>query len=213
VGRLAAEKNLDVLAEAFTLVATSLGRRVALAVAGDGPRAARLYDRVPGLRKLGFLRPGELAQVYASAAVCVFPSFTETCGLVALEAMASATAVVAADAGGFAENLAHGRTGLLVDPHDAAGFALSIVRLALDPVQRHVLGAAARRLALTRDRALEDEDLLAQYGAFAVLRRAGHLAPSPTRYIAAPRPSHDGDSREFSFWPRIPYHFRTGHEA
>jgi phosphatidylinositol alpha 1,6-mannosyltransferase len=167
VGRLAAEKNLDVLADAFNLTATSLGARAVLAVAGDGPCVSRLRSRVPGLRTLGFLRPGELAQVYASADMCVFPSFTETCGLVALEAMASGTAVIAADAGGFPENIVHGRTGLLEDPRDAAGFARSIVRLALDPSLRHLLGAAGRRFAVTRDRAVEDDELLAQYAAVA----------------------------------------------
>src|SRR5439155_21760323 len=53
-----------------------------------------------------FLDRDKLADVYASADICVLPSRTETCGLVALEAMASGLAVVAADAGGFRESIA-----------------------------------------------------------------------------------------------------------
>ena len=105
----------------------------------------------------------------------MFPSHTETCGLVALEAMASGVAVVAADAGGFRESVVHGRTGLLVPPDDARGFAAAIVRLALDGDRRRTLGIAARRFAVTRDCAAEDADLLAQYAAV-----AGTPAPAPT---------------------------------
>lgn len=184
VGRLAAEKNLDVLADAFCTADEALGPHAVFAIAGDGPSAHRLYRRHPGARRLGFLRPGELAQVYASADVCVFPSRTETCGLVALEAMASGVSVVAADAGGFRENVVHGRTGLLVEPSDARGFALAIVRLALDGVCRQTLGLAARRFAMTRDSVKEDGELLAQYAAVG-------WTPEPTPTARASRAASD----------------------
>ena len=183
VGRLAAEKNLGVLAEAFALSAQALGPRAVFAVAGDGPSAHRLYCRLPETRKLGFIPVAELADAYACADVCVFPSRTETCGLVALEAMASGAAVVAADAAGFPESIVHGRTGVLVAPHDGRGFALEIVRLCLDAERRQLLGAAARRFAETRDSAAEDDDLLSQYASVAgepSLRTAGRaLSPAP----------------------------------
>jgi glycosyltransferase involved in cell wall biosynthesis len=167
VGRLAAEKNLDLLADAFSTAGEALGSLAVFAVAGDGPSAHRLYRRLPGVRKLGFLPVGELADVYASADLCVFPSHTETCGLVALEALASGVPVVVADAAGLRESVVHGRTGLLVPPHDARGFAAAVVRLALDGSSRHLMGLAARRFALTRDCADEDRELLAQYAAVA----------------------------------------------
>ena len=167
VGRLAAEKNLDVLADAFGSAAEALGPLAVFAVAGDGPGATRLYRRLPGARKLGFLPVNDLADIYASDDLCVIPSRTETCGLVALEAMASGVPVVVADAGGLQESVVHGRTGLLVPPHDARGFAAAIVRLALDGTQRQLMGLAARRFALTRDCTMEDHDLLAQYAAVA----------------------------------------------
>jgi phosphatidylinositol alpha 1,6-mannosyltransferase len=159
VGRLAAEKNRD------------------------GPGAPRLYRRLPPTRTLGFLPVGEIADVYAAADVCVFPSHTETCGLVALEAMASGVPVVVADAEGFRESVVHGGTGLLVPPHDARGFAAGIVRLALDGARRRTMGIAARRFALTRDCAAEDDDLLRQYAAV-----AGAPEPSPAGSAARAEP-------------------------
>jgi len=182
VGRLAPEKNLDVLADAFRTAGEALGSRAVFAVAGDGPGAHRLYRRMPDARKLGFLPVGVLADVYAAADLCVLPSHTETCGLVALEAMASGVPVIAADAGGLRESIVHGRTGLLVAAHDAPGFALEIVRLALDGMRRLMLGFAARRFALTRDSTAEDYDLLAQYAA---------AAWTPVPSLAARNPDRD----------------------
>ena len=167
VGRLAAETTLSVLAEAFDIAGEALGSRAVFALAGDGPGATRLYRRLPGARKLGFLPVSEIADVYAAADLAVFPSHTETCGLVALEAMASGVPVVVADAEGLGESVVHGRTGLLVPPHDARGFAAAIVRLVLDGPSRHLMGLAARRFAQTRDCTDEDHELLAQYAAVA----------------------------------------------
>src|SRR5207342_567902 len=97
---------------------------------------------------LGFLERDRLAEVYASADICVLPSRTETCGLVALEAMASGLAVVAADAGGFRESIAHNRTGRLVAPDDVTGFAVEILSLVISPQRRAEVAAAARAAAV-----------------------------------------------------------------
>ncbi len=192
VGRLAPEKNLGVLAATFNLAAEALGPRAVFVVAGDGPRASRLYREAGFARVLGFLPPGDLARVYASADIAVLPSTTETCGLVALEAMASGLAVIAADAGGFRESIAHGRTGLLVPSDDPRAFAAEIARLALDATSRILLGAAARSFAVSRNSDGEDAELLAQYAAAARAPRpaarphpAGPPAPDSPLWRAA----------------------------
>jgi phosphatidylinositol alpha 1,6-mannosyltransferase len=192
VGRLAPEKSLDVLAEAFTLAAGALGSRAVFVVAGDGPAARTLYRQAPFVRILGFLPLGELARVYASADIAVLPSRTETCGLVALEAMASGLPVIAADAGGFRESIVHGKTGVLAPPDDARGFAAEIARLSLDPKARLFLGAAARNFTVTRDSEAEDADLLVRYAAAAqspeptgLPRRVPRLDPRPPRWRVA----------------------------
>jgi phosphatidylinositol alpha 1,6-mannosyltransferase len=165
VGRLAAEKNLDILADAFALAHEALGSRARFVIAGEGPMGPKLAARLPWALKLGFLPPDRLAQLYASADLCVLPSHTETCGLVALEAMASGLPVVAADAGGLRESVVHGTSGLRVPHRDAPGFASAICSLAVDAPRRRRFSGQARVCAVARDRSLEDDVLLDQYRA------------------------------------------------
>lgn len=165
VGRLAAEKNLDVLIAAWDDARRTLGDQAVFVIAGDGPRAGRVRRALPWARQLGFLDRHRLAALYASADLCVLPSASETCGLVALEAMASGLPVIAADAGGFRESVEHGRSGLLVPPRDPGRFADAIVDLVRDEEQRQELSAGARRAAAARDVAIEDRQLLSQYAA------------------------------------------------
>ena len=87
VGRVSYEKNI----EAF-LQLDIPGTKV---VCGVGPLEACLTERYPQVRWLGVLTRPELAKVYAAADVFVFPSKSETFGLVMLEAMASGTPVAA----------------------------------------------------------------------------------------------------------------------
>ena len=176
VGRLAPEKNIDVLAEAWIAARERVGQRATFVIAGEGPERRRLLTHLPWVRQLGFLDRDKLADVYASADICVLPSNTETCGLVALEAMASGLAVVAADAGGFRESITQGQTGRLVAPEDATGFAAEILSLVISPQRRTALATAARAAALARDVAPENLELLRQYASAAGLP-AGEAAP------------------------------------
>lgn len=165
VGRLAPEKNLEVLIEAWDTARKLHGQRATFVVAGEGPMAERIVRRLPFVRMLGFLPRETLAALYASADVCVLPSHTETCGLVALEAMASGLPVIAADAGGLRESVQHGVTGLLVPPHDATGYLAAIGELVGSPDRRFALGAAGREAAIARDVARENAELLEEYAA------------------------------------------------
>jgi len=160
VGRLAREKNLDVLTKAWQLAYKALGQRVTFVVAGEGPYARRIAARLPFVRLLGFLPRQHLARLYACADLC-----TETCGLVALEAMSSGVPVIAADAGGFRDSVAHGETGLLVSPHEPLAYLEAMIALVRSPARRFALAAAARERALERDIAGEDAELLERYRA------------------------------------------------
>lgn len=173
VGRLAPEKNIDVLAAAWIAARERVGQRATFVLAGEGPETRRLLAQLPWVRQLGFLDRARLAEVYASADICVLPSRTETCGLVALEAMASGLAVVAADAGGFRESITQGRSGLLIAPDDPVEFAAAMLSLVAAPVRRAELGVAARAAAIARDVAPENLELLQQYAAAAGLSLAG----------------------------------------
>ena len=173
VGRLAAEKNLGVLPDLWAKAAPQLGGRAVLVVAGEGPEGPRLRAALPDARFLGFLDRDALAGLYASADVCVLPSRTETCGLVALEAMASGIPVIAADAGGFRDSVRPDHNGALVPPTDAAAFAAALIELVEDGARRARLSAGARATAVQRDQRAEDDELLAQYHAFGRVPQQG----------------------------------------
>src|SRR5262249_19237356 len=143
----------------------ALGARVSFVVAGEGPDARLVTSGAPFVRQLGFMDRDSLADLYASADLCVLPSRTETCGLVALEAMASGLPVIAANAGGLAESVRHDENGLLVAPDHTQGFADAIVTLAIDADRRRRHSLGARETALSRDIKGEDEELLQQYAA------------------------------------------------
>lgn len=82
---------------------------------------------------------------YAAADVCVVPSHYEPFGLVAIEAMASQTPVVASDVGGLQFTVVPEVTGLLAPPKDEVAFAAAIDRILINPAWRDQLGEAARQ--------------------------------------------------------------------
>jgi glycosyltransferase involved in cell wall biosynthesis len=151
VSRLAVEKDVDTLVASFRRVHNRLGDALCFVVAGDGPQADEVRAALPFAIHRGFLARAELADLYADADLFVFPSRTETCGLVVLEAMASGLPVIASNEGGVRENLRSGINGLALPGGDAAAFAAAIEELAIDRQQRHAMGQAARAFAVGRD--------------------------------------------------------------
>jgi len=121
VGRVSKEKNL----EAF-LSADLPGRKV---VIGTGPHLPALKSRFPDVTFTGAKSGEELAQHYASADVFVFPSRTDTFGLVMLEAMASGVPVAAYPVTGPLDVVTSGVSGILdEDLAKAARAALELDR-------------------------------------------------------------------------------------
>jgi glycosyltransferase involved in cell wall biosynthesis len=119
VGRLAIEKNVD----AFLRMAWT-GSKVIL---GDGPERARLQAQYPGALFTGFLFGEDLAAHLAAADVMVFPSLTDTFGLVNLEAMACGVPVAAFPVTGPIDVVQEGLTGALdTDLAQAARRALEV---------------------------------------------------------------------------------------
>ncbi|MFD8869156.1 D-inositol-3-phosphate glycosyltransferase [Streptomyces sp. NPDC059590] len=85
----------------------------------------------------------ELADWYRAASVLVMPSYSESFGLVAVEAQACGTPVVAAEVGGLPVAVRDGRSGILVSGHDPADYARALRRLADDPGLLKRLGTGA----------------------------------------------------------------------
>jgi glycosyltransferase involved in cell wall biosynthesis len=121
LGRVAVEKNVAAFLD-LDLPGTKV-------IIGDGPDRAALESRYPGAVFLGFKFGVELAQALSSADVFVFPSRTDTFGLVLLEAMACGTPAAAYPVTGPIDVVAQGVTGVLdEDLGRAARAALSLDR-------------------------------------------------------------------------------------
>ncbi|MCT2295926.1 glycosyltransferase [Brachybacterium muris] len=159
VGRLAAEKEIHRLRP-------MMDRRddVALAIVGDGPFRRELEEMFAGTSTVfpGFMEGEELASAFASSDAFVFPSVTETLGLVILEGMASGLPVVAARSGPTLEQVTDGENGLLFDSGDEASLERALERLA-DTELRSRIRTAARAEAEKFSWENASDDLLRYY--------------------------------------------------
>ena len=143
VGRLAAEKNLELLVRAFrTAQASAPAAR--LVIVGDGPMRAALQAAVPEAHFAGQRLGTDLAAHYASADLFLFPSLTETFGNVVAEAMASGLAVVSYDYAAGAELIESGLDGILVACDNEVQFQRSAAALAASAPMRRTMGQRAR---------------------------------------------------------------------
>lgn len=123
VGRLAAEKNLDLTVKTYQALKQN-NRPVKLVFCGDGPYRAKLQADCPEAIFMGMATHAQLAVAYASADLFVFPSLTETFGNVTLEALASGTPVLAFDCAAAKEVINDDHNGWLVAGEDAQRFVL-----------------------------------------------------------------------------------------
>ncbi len=170
VGRLASEKNLGLLLNAFEAMQQQRPD-IKLLFVGDGPLREALQLRCPQAVFAGNRRGEDLAAHYASADCFVFPSVTETYGNVTPEAMASGLPVVAFGYAAAGRLIRDGHNGLLAPTHDAAAFIAQAVRLATDDALLRRLGMAARETALAQ----QWDAVVAQVET--LLKRAMHRAP------------------------------------
>jgi glycosyltransferase involved in cell wall biosynthesis len=148
-GRLTREKGVDLLADAF-LEAHRLRPALQLVIAGGGPEEGAMRERLgDAVTFLGWLEGDALAAAYASADLFLFCSRTDTYGQVLLEAQASGLPVVAVAAGGPAELVAHGRSGLLCTAEPAL-IGLTVAGLAGSPSARRRLSRGGLRAVRER---------------------------------------------------------------
>ena len=144
VGRLSAEKQIERILPVLKAMPNAR-----LALVGDGPHREQLQKTFAGTPTtfVGYLSGEELAGAYASADAFLFPSSTETLGLVLLEAMAAGCPVVAANRGGIPDIVTDGQNGCLYEP-DRPDDLVRATRLLLEErVQRQRMREAARQEA------------------------------------------------------------------
>ncbi|ADY56268.1 glycosyl transferase group 1 [Syntrophobotulus glycolicus DSM 8271] len=140
VGRLAAEKDLDILIAGIERVNVSYADKVQFILVGEGPYAKLLKERTDkNVLLTGYLEGQELARIYASCDAFVFPSSTETFGNVVLEAMASGLPVIAVNAGGVKDNVLDSYNGLMCSPRDSENLAKAIITLIEDKILLKIL--------------------------------------------------------------------------
>jgi glycosyltransferase involved in cell wall biosynthesis len=128
VGRLAAEKNLDLIVTTYKSLVQS-GRNVKLVFAGDGPYRTALQAQCPDALFMGMCNHAELAQIYASSDLFLFPSLTETFGNVTLESLASGTPVLAYDCAAATELVKDAWNGWLVPGEDPQRYVLKALEI------------------------------------------------------------------------------------
>jgi glycosyltransferase involved in cell wall biosynthesis len=155
IGRLEVRKGVTDLANAIPLVLRRfkaarfrfVGRSLPYPGTGQDMREMLMRQLAPVSHAVEFLDGVPYDQVhryYAASDICVVPSVWENFPNVCLEAMSAARGVVGSSAGGMAEMIDDGRTGLLVPPRNSKAIADAILTLLREPERRKAIGRAAR---------------------------------------------------------------------
>ena len=165
IGRFDPRKGIETLIRAAARLCQQedLAEQLLVLVGGgstpgqlDGNERDRLENLVAALglgervRFTGRISDRDLPAYYAAADVCAVPSFYEPFGLVAIEAMASETPVVASNVGGLQFTVVPEETGLLVPPRDDRALAEAIARILRNPAWGKHLGANGRARAAAK---------------------------------------------------------------
>jgi glycosyltransferase involved in cell wall biosynthesis len=141
IGRLSAEKQIERIRPVLEALPEAR-----LALVGDGPHRQQLERVFEGTATtfVGYLSGDALASAYASGDAFVFPSSTETLGLVLLEAMAAGCPVVGANRGGIPDIVTDGVNGRLYEPDQPSSLITAVQRLLGDQASRGQLRQSAR---------------------------------------------------------------------
>lgn len=202
-GRIQPLKGPDVAVRAVHRLADRFGEHrwrliIVGGASGTGRRPGhRLHELVDllGTRDTIDFRPpvpaADLVTVFRAGDVVAVPSYNESFGLVAIEAQAAGTPVVAAAVGGLTVAVDDGVSGRLVDGHDPDRWADALAAVVLDPVARDRLALGARRQALQFSWDATVDGLLAAYRS----ARAGALSSRIVERFDAARMRVTGGGR------------------
>ncbi|MDL1898997.1 glycosyltransferase family 4 protein [Anaerolineae bacterium CFX7] len=151
-GRLEIGKGVMTLAEAVPMVVRTFPQARFIFVGADKnsmqQQLSELFARAnvtENVKFVGHVAYDDIPAYYRSSTVCIVPSYYESFGNVALEAMACGKPVVASNVGGLAEIIRNGQDGLLVPPKDARALANAILTVLGNPTQARDWGRNARK--------------------------------------------------------------------
>ena len=148
VGRLSAEKQIERIKPVLDNIPGTC-----LALIGDGPHRGQLEKIFENTKTnfIGYLSGEELASAYASGDIFLFPSSTETLGLVLLEAMATGCPVIGANKGGIPDIIDDGINGCLYNPDDKDNGESSLIeatkKILADKNKKEAMRKEARKEA------------------------------------------------------------------
>jgi glycosyltransferase involved in cell wall biosynthesis len=148
VGRLTPEKSVRLFVELEQRLLAAGQRNFELVLVGEGSEKEWLKNNLQLAEFPGILRGEVLAEAFANMDVFVFPSQTDTFGLVLLEAMASGVPVVVSPEAAVRVEVQHGITGFAA--RDIGAFTESVLRLMDSEALRREMSCAARRFACSK---------------------------------------------------------------
>lgn len=162
-GRLAEEKSIPILIEAFKAFYKDYDLQ--LMIVGDGPLKKTLSKQLKKTPHVftGMHKGEDYAELFGAADIFAFPSKTETFGQVVLEAMASGLPVLGFDAPGVRDLVVDQVSGLLAPEHDNDGFKASLKKLLDNPQEAQSYGEAGREEATKRSWTNILDELIAEY--------------------------------------------------
>lgn len=152
VGNLQRDKGPDLLISAAALLQDG-GLRCQILLAGQGPqrhvlvRMIATFDLGETVRLVGAIPPHDVHVWLSAADICVVPSRRESFGIVAMEAMASGTAVLAADVGGLRDHIKDGVNGFLFGSGDREDLAIRLRELLSTAAMRQVVVEGGKQTA------------------------------------------------------------------
>ncbi len=148
VGRLSAEKQIERIKPVLEALPETR-----LALVGDGPyrqQLEKIFNNT-ATNFIGYLSGKDLASAYASGDAFLFPSSTETLGLVLLEAMAAGCPVIGANRGGIPDIITDGQNGCLYNPDGENDGAVSLIeatkKILINQIDRQTMRKCAREEA------------------------------------------------------------------
>ena len=156
VGRIAKEKNIDVLLKAFEITKTKLPN-LKLTIVGDGPvlsdlkKLAMKLNIENDVKFLGLIPQKELSGIYRDADIFCITSTAENQALVVLEAMASGLPILGVNKHGLSDLIENDKNGHLIKPGDAKFLSKFIIELIEDQNKRERFGRYSRKMAEKHD--------------------------------------------------------------